>query len=232
MIRIFNHYVRAAALRGMLFDLALIVLVAVVSVGLQISSLGQAVPLAGSQVVSFAACVFVISSASGLYESTYAASFGRSVVRVGLVLAVALPITWAIFGLLPSSFAHRESIQWSTMAGVAALTLRRAYIAHSSATAAGRTRVLIFGAGPAALVVANTLRASDPNVHIVGFLSGPNEREPAVPLSQILVGSGTLPQMASRLAVDEIIVALTERRSGSIAAAPAARLQGLGRQGL
>ena len=215
MIRIFNHYVHGAALRGMLFDLGLVLLVSMVAIGLQVSSVDQAVPLAGTHVVSFAACLFVINSASGLYESAHSASPARSAARAFLVLLVALPLAYAIFGLLPPSFLHREAVQLSMMAGVAALILRRAYLSHSTAAAA-RTRIMIFGAGPAALVVGNTLKAADPNAHIVGYLAGPNEREPAVPGHEILAPEGTLPEMAQRLGVDEIVVALTERRAGSM----------------
>jgi sugar transferase (PEP-CTERM system associated) len=75
---------------------------------------------------------------------------------------------------------------------------------------------MIYGAGPAALVVGKTLRAADPNAFIVGYVSGPNERDPAVPLREILAQQGTLPDMARKLGVDEIVVALTERRSGSM----------------
>ena len=81
MIRIFNHYVHRSALRGILFDLALVLLVAMVAVGLQVGSVGQAVPLAGKHVVSFAACLFVINSASGLYERAQAESAARSAAR-------------------------------------------------------------------------------------------------------------------------------------------------------
>ena len=216
MIRIFNHYVHGAAIRGMLFDLGLVLMVAMVAVGLQVGSVDQAVPLAGTHVVSFAACLFVINSASGLYESAHAATPARSVTRAILVLMVALPLAYSIFGLLPASFTHRHTVQLSMMAGVAALILRRAYLSHSSAAAAGRTRIMIFGAGPAAVVVGNTLKAADPNAHIVGYLSGPNEREPAVPAHEILALEGTLPDMARKLGVDEIVVALTERRAGSM----------------
>ena len=216
MIRIFNHYVHGSALRGMLFDLALVLMVSVVVVGMQVGSVDQAVPMAGTHVVSFAACLFVINSASGLYESVHAGTPGRALARALLVLMVALPLAYAIFGLLPSTFSNRETVQLSMMAGVSALILRRAYLSHSSAAAAGRTRILIFGAGPAALVVGNTLKAADPNAHIVGYLPGPNEREPAVPVQEILSQEGTLPEMARRLRVDEIVVALTERRAGSM----------------
>jgi sugar transferase (PEP-CTERM system associated) len=216
MIRIFNHYVHGAALRGMLFDLGLVLMVALVAVGLQVGSVDQAVPLAGTHVVSFAACLFVINSASGLYESVHEVSPARSVTRAFLVLMVALPLAYAIFGLLPSTFSNRATVQMSMMAGVAALILRRAYLSHSSAAAAGRTRILIFGAGPAALVVGETLKKADPNAHIVGYVAGPNEREPAVPEREILAMDGTLPELAQKLGVDEIVVALTERRAGSM----------------
>jgi sugar transferase (PEP-CTERM system associated) len=216
MIRIFNHYVHGAALRGMLFDLGLVLMVAMVAVGLQVGSVDQAVPLAGTHVVSFAACLFVINSASGLYESVHSTTPARSVARAFLVLLVALPLAYAIFGLLPSTFSNRATVQLSMMAGVSALIMRRAYLSHSSAAAAGRTRILIFGAGPAALVVGNTLKAADPNAHIVGYVAGPNEREPAVPEREILAMDGTLPELAHKLGVDEIVVALTERRAGSM----------------
>jgi len=216
MIRIFNHYVHRAALRGIFFDLALVLMVATLAVGLQSGGLSHVFPLAGKHMVSFAACVFVINSASGLYEPVSSASFGRSAVRALLVLLVALPLTYVIFGLLPASLTGRATVQLSTMAGVAALILRRAYLAHSSSAAAARTRILIYGAGPAALVVGDTLRAADPNAHIVGYVIGPNERDPAVPAQQILAPQGTLPETARRLEVDEIVVALTERRAGSM----------------
>ena len=215
MIRIFNHYVHRAALRGILFDLCLVLMVAVVAVGMQVSSVDQALPMAGTQVVSFAACLFAINSASGLYESAPRGSAGRAVARALAVLLIALPLAYIIFGLLPESFTNRQSVQMSMMAGVSALVLRRAYLSHSAAVS-GRTRILIFGAGTAAQLVGETLRANDPNALIVGYVPGPNEREPAVPLHQILALNGTLPDLARRLNVDEIVVALTERRSGSM----------------
>ena len=216
MIRIFNHYVHRAALRGILFDLGLLLVVALVAVGLQVGSVDEAVPLAGRHVVSFAACLFVINSASGLYESAQTASPSRALARALMLLVVVLPLTYAIFGLLPATLANRGTVQLSMVAGVSALILRRAYLSHSMAAAAGRTRILIFGAGPAARTVGETLKKADPNAYIVGYLPGPNEREPAVPGNELLVLQGTLQDMALKMGVDEIVVALTERRSGSM----------------
>jgi len=217
MIRIFNHYVHRTAIKGILFDLGLAVLVAMVAVGLQVSSVDQAVPLAGTHVVPFAACLFVINSASGLYEPAHADTMGRSMARALMVLLVALPVTYLAFGLLPDWLSNRGTVQLSMVAGVSALILRRAYLSHSSsATAAGRIRILIFGVGTAALDVAQALKAADPNAQIVGFVPGPNEREATVPANELLRMDGSLTDLAHRLEVDEIVVALTERRSGSM----------------
>ncbi len=216
MIRIFNHYVHRASLQGMLFDLGWVLLVALVVVLMQVDRLDQVVPLAGTHVVSFAACLAVIGGASGLYEPASYPRVGRSWSRALLVLLVALPLAYAIFGLLPAVLINKSAIQWSMMAGVAALILRRAYMAQSTVTPAGRARILIYGAGPAAETVGRTLKASDPNAHIVGYLAGPNEKDPTVPAKELLTQADTLTETASRLGVDEIVVALTERRAGSM----------------
>ena len=216
MIRIFNHYVHRAALRSMLFDLGLLLLIAVAVLTLEAGSFNQAVPLAGTHVVSFAACLFVINSASGLYENTPSVSFSRACGRALVVLLVALPLAYGIFGLLPPPFANRNVIQFTVMAGVSAMILRRVYLSHVNVVPRLSTRILIFGAGTAAGIVGQTLKLADPNTTIVGYVPGPNENEPAMPAAELLALRGTLSETAAFLGVDEIVVALTERRAGSM----------------
>ena len=215
MVRIFNFYVRSSALRGMSFDLLMVCLLATTAIALQVEHLKQALPITGTHVMPFAACLFVLNSASGLYGQSASASFGRASARALLVLLVALPLAYIIFGLLPAEMTGRTAVQLSMMVGVAALVFRRAYVSRSL-EAVTRTRTLIFGAGPAAEEVGSTLREADPNIHIVGFVAGPNERDPTVPVEQLLTLHGSLTELAHRLEVDEIVVALTERRSGSM----------------
>jgi sugar transferase (PEP-CTERM system associated) len=216
MIRIFNHYVNRAALNSMLFDLALALLLALGAVVFQVGSLNVAVPMAGGQLVSFAACLLVINSASGLYEHSPGVPLNRAIARALAVLFIALPLAYLIFGLLPADADSREAVQLTVMSGVAALVLRRVYVSHRTTSAHSTTRILIFGAGPAAQVVGDTLRAADPNAHIVGFVAGPNESAPTVSREQLLTVKDSLTQTALALGVDEIVVALTERRAGSM----------------
>ena len=216
MIRIFNHYVHRASLRSMFFDLTLALLVAIGAIAFQVGGIDHAMPMAGTHVVSFAAGLFVINSASGLYEVAPLGSFSRACAKALLVLLVALPLAYAIFGLLPAEMVSRGAIQFTVMAGVSALVMRRVYVSHWGTARAARTRILIFGAGAAAVVVGKTLKASDPNAHIVGYVAGPNELEPAVPADELLSLTGSLTETVERLNVDEIVVALTERRAGSM----------------
>ena len=217
MIRIFSHYVHRSTIGSVFFDVGLLLLLIVSAVAIQVGSIDMAVPLAGTHVVSLAACLFVLSSASGLYENSSAGSFSRACARALLVLLVALPLAWLIFGLLPADFDNRSIAQLSAVAGVTTVILRRVYVSHWAAAPMARTRILIFGAGPAAQVVGDTLRAADPNAHIVGYVPGPNEKETTVAASDLLsLQGGTLSANAHKLRVDEIVVALTERRAGSM----------------
>ena len=216
MIRIFNHYVPQAALRALVFDLGLVVVLVMLAVALNVGGFAEVVPVAGTHVISFAACLVLVGGASGLFEAWSRGSASRSLVRATIVLLVLLPVAYVIFGLLPAETERLGTIQLSVMAGVSALVVRRAYLSHVSGAAAGRTRILIFGAGRAALDVSETLLKNDPNADIVGFVPGPNEREAAAPAHRILAADDTLPVIAQRLGVDEIVVALTERRSGSM----------------
>ena len=216
MIRIFNHYVHRAALRGMMSDVALAILVAIGAIAFLAGDAMHSMPLTGTHVVSFAACLFVINSASGLYEIGANGGPSRALARAIVVLMDALPLAYIIFGLLPTDSSSRTAVQTTVMAGVAALVLRRVYISNWNVVPRTRTRILVFGAGPAAQVVGNTLKASDPNALIVGYVPGPNEPEIAVPAGEVLTPSGTLVETAKHFRVDEIVVALTERRAGSM----------------
>ncbi len=217
MIRIFSHYVYRQSVLRVAFDLAFVVLAMVLAFAGLTGRLDMLLPQAGTHVLSVAAGTFVINTASGFYQKSNHFTLNQTLARAALALLLALPLTYATFSLLPQDVANREAIRLAAVAGVAAVVLRRVYVAHWGAEAVGRSRIMIFGAGSAAQVVAHTLRQSDPHAQIVGFVAGPNEREVAVAQAEVLATQGeTLTQTAQRLDVDEIVVALTERRSGSM----------------
>ena len=216
MVRVFNHYFHAWTLRRIAFDFVLSLMALAGVILVQAESMSLAVPRAGAQVFTLAAGLFVINSASGLYQRAQEWSLAESTLRAVLALALGGLLTYQIFRVLPVGFGNMEAIRVSAMLVMAALILRRVVLGYWATKSRAGARVLIFGTGPAAQMVGTTLRAADPLATIVGYFPGPNEKQPSVPEADRLAATQSLTQTARRLGVDEIIVALTERRSGSM----------------
>ena len=216
MIRIFNHYLHRQTLLRILSDVGLIVLVMLVAFVSLAGSLGGILPIAGPQVASLAAGLFVINTASGFYQKSPNFTLSQAIARAALALLMALPLTYLIFSLLPDDFASRNALRLAAMVGVSAVVLRRVYVSHWSSSSRTRTRILVLGCGSAAQLVVKTLSESDPFAEVVGYYPSPNETECTVDRSLVLPRDGSLTEVAKRLSVDEIVVALTERRSGSM----------------
>lgn len=217
MIRIFSHYVSRHSMFRALSDLAFLLLSMLVVFVAFADRGAWALPQAGTPVLTVAAGMFVAHTASGFYQRTSHYTLFQALTRALITLLVLLPLTYAVFGLLPQALPNRQAIQYAAMFGAGAVVLRRLYVTLWGADPLSRTRILIFGTGPAAQIVGATLKSSDPNAHIVGYVPGPNEKEVVVAADEVLATGGqSLTETARRLQVDEIVVALTERRAGSM----------------
>lgn len=216
MIRLFNHYFHAWTVRRIFFDFLFSLLALAGVVLVQADNMASAVPMAGTQVFTLAAGLFLINSASGLYQRVQQWSAAESAARTVLALALGGLLTYQIFHLAPVGFGNGDAIRVSAMLVMAALILRRVVMGYWATQSRVGTRVLVFGSGPAAQMVGSTLKGADPLATIVGYFPGPNENQVAVARNELLPTQESLTQIARRLEVDEIIVALTERRAGSM----------------
>jgi len=172
-------------------------------------------PFAGAYGVSIAAGMSFINAANGLYGPAPSRSPPTMIRRTLLALLLALGLTYAVFAL--TGMDRRVDLMAPAMVAVGSVILRRAYVTHTASNPSRRrSRTLIFGCGEAARVVGQTLTAADPDVEIVGYFAGSNEKHPAVPAELILAATMSLIQTAQKLDVDEVVVALTERRAGSM----------------
>jgi sugar transferase (PEP-CTERM system associated) len=78
-------------------------------------------------------------------------------------------------------------------------------------------RILVFGTGAAALSVRQPEDAAGSSVEVLGYYPAAASEVPAVPPERILPTAGrTLTQTALELRVDEIVVALNDRRGGAL----------------
>lgn len=215
MIRVFNHYIHRQTVLRILSDLGFVVVVMLLVFFTQTGSLKSLLPMAGPQLVSLAAGMFLINGASGLYQKAPNFTVQQVVARAALALLLALPLAWLLFSLLPADFAQREAVRLAATVGVGIITLRRVY-ATAWSSSRSHTRILVLGCGQAAQLVTNTLRQSDPNALVVGYFPSPNESDCAVDRNLVLPAGRSLSESARDLGADEIVVALTERRSGAM----------------
>ncbi|WP_348006861.1 TIGR03013 family XrtA/PEP-CTERM system glycosyltransferase [Rhodoferax sp.] len=160
--------------------------------------------------------MLVINSALGFYQRIHNRSLNQSRARAVLSLVLALPLTYVVFSLFPQSSTSRETLAMAAMAGFVVVILHRVYVVHSMPQSMMRHRVLVFGTGPRAALVGKTLKNEDPHVDVVGYYASPNESESEVSAWGILSKHKSLTDTALELEVDEIVVALVERRGGSM----------------
>ena len=199
-----------------LFDFGLLLVAVFGLVLLHAKDAGVEVPAAAPRSLSLAAVLLVINTASGFYRPGAYSPFGKSCLRAAFALLLALPLAWSVLSVLPVGSAEPDNFKWIATLCVGIIVARRAHAAHANKPARPNSRILIFGSGPAAQLVGNTLRTANPRARVVGYFRGPNEPQSTIP-SGDMVGSGSsLRACATALRVDEIIIALTERRGGSM----------------
>ena len=215
MIRIFNHHFNANVVLQMAFDFIFVLLVMLGFASIYLQSPTHVVETA-TQTFSLATWTFVVGSATGIYQATPDRSLQQAVTRALVASVLMLPLAYVIFTLLPADVANSPAMAYAAMATVLAVITHRSLAGRFGNLAVMQSRILVLGTGAVARQVSESLLASDPHARIVGYFPSPNEREHMVPASQIIAGSASLAAAAQRAGVNEVVVALSERRSGSM----------------
>jgi len=216
MIRLFNHWLRWRSLAQMLFDFSFVI----VGIVIAMMWIHNGLPINHRQVLIFGlllgAAMLVINSWLGFYQRFNSRSIMESRARAVLSLYLAVPVAYGIFALLPLTGVNQEFLQLSAMSAVFGMLITRVSATHATTTSILTRRILVFGTGARALGVKRALNKSDPSAEILGFFPSPNEEEIAVPGNMVLSRNRSLTDTAITMKADEIVVALTERRGGSM----------------
>jgi len=220
MVKIFNHYFHQRTVWQVVFDMGLVIglLTAALvwqgahrSVNLGAFSEGVLKGLP----VALAMCF--VNSALGLYERNRRYNAIQMGARAVLLLLLLLAVAAGVFSLFPLGSGSDVSLVWGSLVAAALLMVAyRVVLGGAFPRALTRQRVLIYGTGGRARMVGKSLLQSDPNIEVVGFFSGPNEESHEVTTWGTLEEGQSLSEFALSQQVDEIVVALSERRGGSM----------------
>ncbi|WP_287877317.1 TIGR03013 family XrtA/PEP-CTERM system glycosyltransferase [Acidovorax sp.] len=220
MIKIFSHYFhRRTMLQVMLYSV-LIVGTLIVSLTMQAGmGMFNVVAIASGVVRGglMAVGILTVNFALGLYERPSKLTVGQVRARAVLSFLFSMAIASGILFLLPLQSPYQnEQALVALLLIVSGLLIIRLFGGEILPVSYTRQRVLVFGTGPRACIVGQSLQANDPGIELVGYFSGPQEKEHSVSERNILSSGQTLTDVVKNHRVDEIVVALNERRGGSM----------------
>lgn len=211
---VLGSMLRVNSLLEVIFDFGFVV----VGLFIVILWLGNGLPMDHEIVLVYAAILaltmLALNAWLGLYQRIHDRTFQDSRARAVLTLHLSVPIAYLLFLILPIAEVNRQLLEISGMVGVFGMLTNRVLASHRRPRAMVVYRVLILGVGSQAQQVAASLQKEDPTVRIVGFYPTNDKDKTSVPESSILSEKIALTDLVSQHHVDEIIVAIGDRRGG------------------
>lgn len=218
MIKIFDHYFHKRTLLQMLMDFLLVLGVIVFAIAMQAKDWAVAADSfwSGTFTASllFAFGTLAINGSLGFYQRMYSRTVGQSGARALMSLLLLIPLAYLIFNTSNFKLDDGKLFLSFMLLGVALILQHRVHVLHTMAIDGSRQRVLIFGTGARAKSVATSLKKSDANVELVGFYAIPTDTVVEGSESSLSDGGKSLTEVVQEKRIDEIIVALSERRGG------------------
>jgi sugar transferase (PEP-CTERM system associated) len=214
MYRIFRHYIPKTLF--MLGIAEAIILLASVYVGAAVVMIGSNGTVASGRQLHLQAAVFALvmvsmMTAMGLYQRDSREGTKAQLLRLALSFVGGLLAIACIWVMFPDLFIGGRAIGTALLASFVGIASCRFLCVPRTDTRLSR-RVMVLGVGHRALQISSLRRRSDRHgVTIVGFVDIGSE--PVVVQGRTILPMGdSLYELAARHEVDEIVVALDERR--------------------
>ncbi|MFT4172410.1 MAG: TIGR03013 family PEP-CTERM/XrtA system glycosyltransferase [Rhodocyclaceae bacterium] len=216
MLRLFNHYFPSNAVFQVLVD-TLVLFLAIVVAAFATSNGAASLRIVAPSALFFAAVMLIVGTALGFYRSQRERSLRRLFGRVALTLVISVPIAYGVFHALPWGHIEHEALDAIVVMLLGAVLLLRSMARTRPGTAMWSRRVLVIGTGREAASVAQSMaHSSNAGLSIVGFYPAPGADEMEVHPGNVLPARRSLLETVRDLEVDEIIIAVRERRGGAL----------------
>lgn len=223
MLRISNHFVSAAAVTLLLVESFVLLGSAYLGVSLRFLDLNLSEAIKRDSMftsaIAFAIVMVCSMSAFGMYQIIFRESFRGTFLRLMPACVLGFVLMTLVFYMLPELYMGRGILGSMFVVAVPAILVTRMVFFKSAQTRLLESRIMFLGAGALAQecsVLAHEGRLNH-KYKIVGYIPT-KDQECCVPASALLsLKSGDpLCDLAKKLNVNEIIVAVQNRRGGAL----------------
>jgi sugar transferase (PEP-CTERM system associated) len=213
LIRVFSHWLPSKTVFQLVFDVLLLFTMVLGAAWLDRDN-APALSTVALYALAFALLTTALNKAIGFYQLDATRGVAHVLALALVSFFLAAPVAYAIFDELPTHGSHYQFLQTSALLALAAIVALRIYVAHSGFTPMLPRRVIVLGTGPEAQAVEKSLRAGD--FRVVGFYPVRGDAVTRVPQNRLIPTDVPLLDTIRKLRVNEIIVAIGERRGGTM----------------
>ncbi len=220
MIRFFRHYIPASLLLLVLSEAFLLGGAIYLGAGIRFLDEKPLLHDAASLLpaaLSFSLIMLLLMAAFGLYDIEWRWNLKSLLLRLGLAFGAGLMVMGQLFYFLPDLALGRGAFLLGFGVALAGILTARLGFLHWTNLSALKSRVLVLGTGSRAAKVEEVLTKRGPacGIRVVGFLPAGGTHH-FVSHERILQSDAPLHELASRLQVDEILLAVRDRRGGGM----------------
>jgi sugar transferase (PEP-CTERM system associated) len=214
LIRVFSHWLPSKTVFQVAFDILLLFTMVLGAAWLDREN-APGLGTVALYALAFALLTTALNKAIGFYQLDATRGIAHVLALALVSFFLAAPVAYAIFDELPKQGSQYQFLQLSALLALGAIVAVRIYAAHSGFAPMPPRRVLVLGTGPEALAVEQSLRAGD--FRVVGFypVRG-NAAVTNIPHGRLISSEAPLVDTIRKLKVSEIIVAVGERRGGTM----------------
>jgi sugar transferase (PEP-CTERM system associated) len=220
VIRFFRHYVPLNLLLLVLIEA--LILSGAIYAGVNARFIDGGVIPAGltpllPKALTFTAVMLGLMTASGLYDLEWQGGVRALLQRLGLSFGLGLVTMSLLFYFFPALLVGRGAFLLSFGLALLGILFSRALFIRWAQVGALKTRALVIGTGSRAAHVEALLAHRGPasNTQVIGYLPMGGSHH-FVDHARILDTQETLSELAARLQINEIILAVRDRRGGGM----------------
>lgn len=171
---------------------------------------GEMVPSA----LVFVLVMCVIMTAMGLYERNFWNGKSDMLLRVGVSFMLGLFVMTALYYLFPDLYLSRGAFSLAFGIAFAGVVVLRFLFFQASDHAEVKRRLLVLGVGQQAARLEELQDKKNLGFSIVGYIQVHEDEQQRVPNARMLQVTSNLSDLAEDLSIDEIVVAMDDRRKG------------------